>query len=414
MKCRFCNSKLEEPFLDLGQHPSANRLLSRKALAQINDKSLCEPKAPLRLLVCRNCWLVQLTDFKQPEALFTDSYLYYSSYAQSWVDHAKRYTDMAVERFSLSSNSWVVEIASNDGYLLQHFVELGIPCIGVDPAAEAAKDAKGRGVNTLVEFFSFDFSKNLVELKGNADLVLGNNVLAHVPNINDFIAGLGYLIKPTGIITMEFPHLAKLITLTQFDTVYDEHYFYFSLLTICKIFAHHGLRIFDVEELSTHGGSLRIFAQHAHHNSQPTNLSVERTLTMERELGLNDRKIYEQLQHNTAKIRNDFKALIDHTRKYGGGISAFGAAAKGNTFLNYCGVNHEQITLVADNSPAKQGRFLPGSHIPIVAEHELREMRPDLVLILPWNLREEIARRLSYVREWGGKFITCIPQVEIW
>jgi len=414
MTCRFCNAELEAPFLDLGMHPSANRLLNKGLLDQINDGSIIEPRSPLRLQVCQKCWLVQLSEFTQPDEIFTDEYVYFSSYAQSWVAHAKRYVDTVHKRFCLDANSWVVEVASNDGYLLQHFNENGIPCTGVDPAGNAAIEAEARGVETIVDFFSLEFATKLVEQRGKADLVLGNNVLAHVPTINDFVAGLHRLLKPSGVVTMEFPHLARLVELTQFDTIYDEHYFYFSLLAVQKIFLHHGLQIFDVEQLSTHGGSLRIFAKHVDNEALQITENVTAIIDMEKRLGIDQLTTYKALQQRSEAIRTDFRTFVDEAQAQGKTIAAFGAAAKGNTFLNYSEVEQGSISLVADDTPIKQGRYLPGSHISIVSEQDLRELRPDYVLILPWNFREEISEKLSYIREWDGKFVTCIPQVEIW
>jgi len=414
MTCRFCNAELDAPFLDLGMHPSANRLLNKGLLDQINSGPLVEPRTALRLQVCSNCWLVQLSEFTQPDEIFTDEYVYFSSYAKSWVEHARQYVDTVRKRFGLDSRSWVVEVASNDGYLLQHFIENGIPCTGVDPAGNAATEAEARGVETIVDFFSLGFATKLVEQRGKADLVLGNNVLAHVPTINDFVAGLHQLLKPSGVVTMEFPHLARLVELTQFDTIYDEHYFYFSLMAVQKIFLHHGLDVFDVEQLSTHGGSLRIFAKHVDNEDLSVSENVAAITAIEKSLGIDQLATYTALQQRSDAIRTEFKAFIGRAQAEGKSIAAFGAAAKGNTFLNYCVVGHDSIKLVADDTPIKQGRFLPGSHIPIVPEQELRELQPDYVVILPWNFREEIAGKLSYIREWDGKFVTCIPQVEIW
>jgi len=414
MTCQFCNSALDRPFLDLGMQPSANSLLSAAHLQNIKSGEYSEPVFPLRVIVCDSCWLVQLADFSSPEDLFTDDYVYYSSFSPSWVAHAKRYVDMITGRLGLNARSQVVEIASNDGYLLQHFVEKGIPCYGIDPAAKAANEAKKKGVTTIIDFFGEDAACKLVHTKGKADLILGNNVLAHVPAINDFVSGLGRLLNSTGVITMEFPHLAKLIENTQFDTIYDEHFFYLSLLSVQKVFAAHALTIFDVEEIPTHGGSLRIFAKHSANDSLPVSQNIRGVIEHEIRIGLNDVSTYEKLQKRAETIRTEFRILIDQEFSAGNSIAAFGAAAKGNTFLNFCGTGQEQISLVGDDTLAKQGRFLPGSHIPIVQEEQLCRFQPDLVLILPWNFKDDIIEKLGYIREWGGRFITCIPKVQIW
>jgi len=412
--CRFCNSELEKPFLDLGMQPSANSLLSETHLRKIKAGEFPEPVSPLRVLVCGDCWLVQLADFSSPQDLFTDDYVYYSSFSASWVAHARRYVEMITDRLGLDGGSQVVEIASNDGYLLQHFVASGIPCYGIDPAAKAAHEAKKKGIETIVDFFGKKTATQLADTRGKADLILGNNVLAHVPTINDFVAGLGQLLNATGVITMEFPHLAKLIENTQFDTIYDEHYFYLSLLSVQKIFAAHDLTVFDVEEIPTHGGSLRIFARHAGNKSLPESQNISSVIEHEKRVGLNTVATYEKLQKRVEAIRSEFHALIKKECSSGKKIVAFGAAAKGNTFLNYCDVGHEHISLVADDTLAKQGRFLPGSHIPIVPEEDLRKSKPNLVLILPWNFKDEIINKLGYIREWGGRFVTCIPRIQIW
>jgi len=414
MTCRFCNSSLGKPFLDLGMHPSANSLLSKSRLEKIRAGESPEPVSPLRVLVCDKCWLVQLADFSRPEDLFTDDYVYYSSFSPSWVAHAKRYVEMISDRLELNAGSQVVEVASNDGYLLQHFVAKKIPCYGIDPAAKAANEAQKKGIETVIDFFGRDVANQLATTRGKADLILGNNVFAHVPTINDFVSGLKQLLSASGVITLEFPHVAQLVKNNQFDTIYDEHFFYYSLLSVQKIMSSHGLTVFDVEEIPTHGGSLRIYAKHSENESHPISINVSNIVDHEIEVGLNKTETYKNIQKRSEDIRSEFRALIEREGVSGNKIAAFGAAAKGNTFLNFCDIGHEHISLVADDTLAKQGRFLPGSHIPIVPEDELCRSKPDVVLILPWNFKDDIISKLDYIRDWGGRFVTCIPKVQVW
>jgi len=407
MNCRFCQHPLARVFVDLGSQPSANRLLGPDQL------DLEEPQYPLRVYVCEKCLLVQIPAVHKADDMFTDAYVYFSSYAKSWVDHARRYVDMITRRCRLGPRSFVVEIASNDGYLLQHFMDKNIPCLGIDPAANCAKAATQKGVETRIDFFTAETAGMLVRERGQADLLLGNNVFAHVPDLNDFAAGLSILLKADGVMTLEFPHLARLIQNNQFDTIYDEHFSYFSFRVAGDVLAAHGLRVFDVEELPTHGGSLRLFACHAANQDQPTGSAVIAMLEFERKQGLAELAGYADFQQKVTTIRDDFLGLVSEEKAKGTRIAAFGAAAKGNTFLNYCGLGADDIDFVVDETPAKQGRFLPGSHIPIVQEQQIRDQKPGLIVILPWNFKSEIINKLEYTRAWGARFVTCIPEVGV-
>jgi hypothetical protein len=411
MHCRHCATETDLLLVDLGNQPSANKLPSAGELRAI-ENGIEEPMFPLRVYVCGNCYLAQLADFRRPETMFRSDYAYYSSYSGSWMDHARRYVDMVTERFGLSKDSFVVEVASNDGYLLRNFVANGVPCLGVDPAENCAERAKQHGVETIVDFFGTDLAKQLAAERGHADLVLGNNVLAHVPDINSFVAGLREIVAAHGVITLEFPHLARLLEYTQFDTIYDEHYSYLSLGAVSRIFEAQGLNVFDVEELPTHGGSLRVFGQRAD-AGRPVGAAVASVLDAESRMGLDSKGLYESFQAKVNKIRDDFLDLVQREKAAGKKIAAFGAAAKGNTFLNYCGVGTETIDFVVDDTPVKQGRYLPGSHIPVVPEDVLKREKPDLVIILAWNFAPELTKRLSYIAEWGGRVATAIPEVRV-
>ncbi len=407
MVCRFCGETLETKFIELSSQASANRFVSPDKLDQPEGKS------PLTTFVCNTCLLVQLAEEKSASDIFTADYAYYSAYASSWVEHARRYVDMAVDRFGLGRNSFVVEIASNDGYLLQHLVNRGIPCLGIDPAAQAAQDAQLRGVDTVVDFFNESLADKLVLEKKAADLLVGNNVLAHVPEINDFVRGISVLLKPQGVVTMEFPHVMKLIEDIQFDTIYDEHFSYFSFHTVKNIFAEHGLTLFDVEELPTHGGSLRIFGKKTEESKAKISTAVNRMQEKERTAGLDQIGGYLGLQKKVDDICRKFNEFLSDQRQSGKIVAAFGAAAKGNTFLNTCGVTADQIDFVVDDTPAKQGKYLPQSHIPIVSETIIRDVNPDYIIILPWNFKTEILKKLEYARDWGCQFVTCIPRLQI-
>ena len=392
--------------MDLGMSPIANSYLRPEQLARM------EPFYPLRCLVCSECFLVQLEEFESPEQIFSDDYAYFSSYSSSWVEHARGYVEMAIERFGLGADDRVVEIASNDGYLLQFFVERGVPSLGIEPAANTAEAARDRGVETLVRLFGTETAREVAAAR-RADLIVGNNVLAHVPDLNDFVAGMKELLGPGGAITMEFPHLERLIEERQFDTIYHEHFSYFSLLTARRVFAAHGLRIFDVDEIPTHGGSLRIYACHED-DQRATSEAVDALQAREERAGLTDIETYVSFGHAVQQEKRDVLESLIGLRNEGRTIAGYGAPAKGNTLLNFCGINTDFIEFTVDRSPQKQGRFLPGSHIPIRAPEEIPRARPDVVFILPWNLREEIMEQLRFVAEWGGRFLVRAPTLELY
>jgi SAM-dependent methyltransferase len=370
-----------------------------------------EPFYPLHVLVCDGCWLVQLGECQSPEHIFSDHYAYFSSYSDSWLEHARQYAMMAVNRFKLGRQSQVIEIASNDGYLLQYFVTTGIPVLGIDPAANVAEAARKRGVPTLVRFFGQATAGELVSQGTLADLLIGNNVLAHVPDLNDFVAGLKKTLKPEGVLSVEFPHLLRLIQENQFDTIYHEHFSYFSLLTVDKVFQGHGLCVFDVEELPTHGGSLRVFASHAGTRSPEPRVGV--VLAKEGTAGLNQIETYIGFGERVKAAKRGLLDFFISAKRGGKSIAAYGAPAKGNTLLNYCGVRTDFIDYTVDRSPHKQGLFLPGTHIPIFHPDQIRKTKPDFLLLLPWNLREEIMHQMACIRDWGGKFVVPIPEVRV-
>jgi ubiquinone/menaquinone biosynthesis C-methylase UbiE len=405
-KCRFCNDELKTTFVNLGTFPLSNSFLDEVSLTKK------EQFFPLHVFVCDNCFLVQLEEFENPEKIF-NNYAYFSSYSETWVIHAKNYVQDMIKQFDLKNNNFVVEIASNDGYLLQHFHNRNIPCLGIEPAENVAEVAKQKGIQTLVKFFGINTAKELVSQGKKADLLLGNNVLAHVPNINDFVEGMKIILKPNGIITMEFPHLMQLIDKNQFDTIYHEHFSYFSLYTVKKIFEYHGLKIFDVEELSTHGGSLRIYCTHAKNFTHIVNVTVNDLLERENEFGITQISTYTNFQKQIIKIKDDLCKFIISEVKSGKKIVCYGAAAKGNTLLNYCNIGLDQIDYVVDRNPYKQGRYLPGTHIPIKSPEEIQKTKPDYLLILPWNLQEEVMNQMNYIRDWGAKFVIPIPEVKI-
>jgi SAM-dependent methyltransferase len=403
--CRFCAAPLEDVFADLGMSPLANSYLSPE---RVNGM---EPFYPLRALVCSKCFLVQLEEFETPEQIFSD-YAYFSSYSSSWLDHCRRYAEQMTVRLGLNHESHVVEIASNDGYLLQFFHERQIPVLGIEPAANVAKVALQKGIPTLVEFFGVETATSLAS-DSAADLLLGNNVLAHVPDLNDFVAGMKTLLKPGGVITMEFPHLMRLVEENQWDTIYHEHFSYFSFLTVSSVFEKHGLRLFDVEKLPTHGGSLRIYGAHAEDEAKPETAAAQELRERERGAG------YEQLDTYLAygrRVQEDKRQILDFLidlKRQGLRIAGYGAPAKGNTLLNYCGVGPDFLDFTCDLNPNKQGHFLPGSHIPIRSPESLAEEKPDVVLILPWNLKDEIMEQLGHIREWGGRFAVRTPELTL-
>lgn len=403
--CRFCASPLEHTFADLGLSPLSNSYLRADQLNRM------EPFYPLHARVCGSCFLVQVEEFERPEEIF-GNYSYFSSYSSTWLRHASDFAAMAVERFHLNGKSRVIEIASNDGYLLQYFHQRGISVLGVEPAENVSAVARGKGIETLTRFFGVTTAKDLAKSERLGDLVVGNNVLAHVPDLNDFVAGLKLVLKPGGTISLEFPHLLRLIEENQFDTIYHEHFSYFSLWTVGKIFARHGLKIFDVEELPTHGGSLRIFACHAD-DKRPTGSSVSELINREVTAGITMLETYTGFGERVRETKRALLEFLIGVKRKGKTIVGYGAPAKGNTLLNYCGIGRDFLDFTADISPHKQNHFLPGTHIPILHPDMIRQARPDFVLILPWNLRDEITQQLAHVREWGGRFVVPIPRVEV-
>lgn len=408
MKCRHCQAELRLPFLDLGHAPPSNAYLTEAALRGP------ETWFPLRILVCESCWLVQTEDHAGREALFTDDYAYFSSFSSSWLAHSRRYVDAMIGRFGLSKDSMVAEIAANDGYLLQYVKEAGIACYGVEPTASTAQAARDRGIDIVQRFFGVELGDELTEAGRAADLIAANNVLAHVPDINDFVAGFAALLKPQGVATFEFPHLLRMVQEGQFDTVYHEHYSYLSLTAVSRIFTANGLSVFDVEHLGTHGGSLRVFAQRLDTGKHEVGAEVARTLDEEQRAGVAGTDFYARFQQQAERVKNDLLAFLVELRRGGKRIAAYGAAAKGNTLLNFAGVRPDLLPYVVDLNPAKQDKYLPGSHIPIVAEARLREDRPEYILILPWNLKTEVTEQLAYARhEWGAKLVTAIPSLSI-
>jgi SAM-dependent methyltransferase len=404
--CRFCKTPLNHIFVDLGVSPLANSYLKPEQLQKM------EPHYPLCVYVCDACHLVQLPEVQSPEEIFSD-YAYFSSFSDSWLKHAKDYTSLMINRFGFDSRSQVIEIASNDGYLLQYFKEKGVPVLGVEPAKNVAKAAQEAGIPTVVKFFGTQTARELVDEGKRADLMLGNNVLAHVPDINDFVAGMKIVLKPKGIITMEFPHLLRLMDENQFDTIYHEHYSYLSLLSVEKIFASHGLTLFDVEELPTHGGSLRIFARHTEDDSRPVGQRILDLRKKEDSSGLASLESYHSFNESVKETKRRILTFLIDAREKGKSIAAYGAPAKGNTLLNYCGIRSDFIDFTVDRSPHKQAHYLPGTHIPIYHPDKIRETRPDYLIILPWNLREEIMEQMSFIREWGGQFVVFIPEVKV-
>jgi hypothetical protein len=404
--CRFCGADLEVTFVDLGMSPLCQDHVKPEEMNQM------EPFYPLHAYVCKTCFLVQLEEFVSPSVIFND-YAYFSSYSESWLRHAKAYTELMVQRFGLNERSHVVEIASNDGYLLQFFMEKAIPVLGIEPASNVAEAAKKKGIPTVVKFFGENTAREIVDDNGKADLLLGNNVLAHVPDINDFVSGMKLMLKPEGIITMEFPHLMRLVAENQFDTIYHEHFSYLSLTTVEKIFAAHGLTLFDVEELPTHGGSLRIYARHGGNTSRPVSLRVFELLNREKTEGLLQLAYYLSFGEKVKETKRKLLEFLIEIKREGKSVSGYGAPGKGNTLLNYCGIRTDFIDYTVDRNPHKQGNFLPGTHIPIYHPDKIRETRPDYVLILPWNLKTEIMAQISYIRDWGGQFVVPIPEVRV-
>jgi len=408
MHCRFCKTPLEHVFIDLFNSPASNSFLT--------DEQLNEPETfyPLKVYTCQKCFLVQVDEYKKSDAIFDSNYVYFSSYSTSWLKHASDYADKMVDRFGFDSNSQVMEIASNDGYLLQYFLAKGIKVFGIEPTANTAEVAIEKGIKTVVEFFGSDLADrfaNTWDLK--ADLLLGNNVLAHVPDIVDFVGGMKIILADNGVITMEFPHLMQLVDNNQFDTIYHEHFSYLSFHTVKQIFEAAGLVMFDVEELPTHGGSLRIYAKHAENETHAITANVQSLLDKEYTKGMNGLEYYNNFTQRALKVKMDLWEFLLAQKKAGKKVAAYGAAAKGNTLLNYCGVKNDLLDFVVDANPHKQNKFMPASHIPVKVEDYLKAEKPDYVIILPWNLKEEITHQLAYIKEWGGQFVVPIPAVAV-
>jgi 2-polyprenyl-3-methyl-5-hydroxy-6-metoxy-1,4-benzoquinol methylase len=407
MKCRFCNATLENIFIDLVNSPASNSFLKEEEL------NAPEVFYPLKVYTCHNCFLVQVDEYKKSDNIFNNEYVYFSSYSKSWLNHARKYCDMMTSRFQLNSNSRVVEIASNDGYLLQYFVENRIPVLGIEPTSNTARVAVEKGIETIIDFFGRRLAGHLTSKGIKADVLLGNNVLAHVPGLRDFVGGMKILLKDDGVITMEFPHLMQLVDNNQFDTIYHEHFSYLSFNTVKKIFEAEQLEIFDVEELSTHGGSLRIFAKHMEDSSKNVSQNVQKLLQAEVSKGMMSLTYYSDFTQRALGVKLDLLQFLTEQKRVGKKVAAYGAAAKGNTLLNYCGVKNDMISYVVDANPNKQNMYLPGSHIPVVNEEVLKNDKPDYVIIFPWNLKEEISTQLSYIKEWNGRFVVPIPKLNV-
>ncbi len=406
-KCRFCNAPLTHTFVDLGMQPLCEDFVKPERLNQM------EPHYPLHAYVCDKCFLVQLEEFVSPSRIYSD-YLYFSSYSDSWLAHAKEYTRLMIEKFNLNNKSLVAEIASNDGYLLQYFKEKNIPVLGIDPAENAARIAiNEKGINTEMIFFGSESAKNLKSIYGQPDLIIGNNVLAHVPDINDFIKGMKIFLKPGGVITMEFPHLKKLINENQFDTIYHEHFSYLSFYTTNEIFKHHGITLWDVEELTTHGGSLRIYGKHSEDKTKPVNENVRNLIDRELKEGVKTIAYYINFTEKVKKTKRQILEFFVQAKNENKVIVGYGAPGKGNTLLNYCGIRTDFLDYTVDINPAKHNHYLPGTLIPIFEPEKIRETKPDYVFILPWNLKDEIIVQHDYIREWGGKFVIPVPELTI-
>ena len=405
--CRFCTAPLSLSLADLGMSPPSN------SYVKAEDQNRMERFYPLHAWVCEKCFLVQLEEFETPEHIFSDDYAYFSSFSDSWLAHSKAYVEMMTKRFGLGKQSFVVEIASNDGYLLQYFVQQGVPVLGIEPAANCAAAAEKKGVPSLVKFFGTRTAAELVAQDRKADLILGNNVLAHVPDLNDFVAGIALALKPGGVVTMEFPHLLRLLLENQFDTIYHEHFSYISFVVAERVFAKHGLTLFDVDEIPTHGGSLRIYARHAANTKLAVTEKVSDLRARERAAGLERAETYQSFAEQVRATKRSLLKFLIQAKEQGKRVVGYGAPAKGNTLLNYCGVRSDLLEFTVDRSPHKQGRFLPGVHIPILAPEAIAQARPDYVLILPWNLKDEIVAQLAGIRSWGGRFVVPIPETRV-
>lgn len=405
--CRFCQTSLKQTFVDLGMSPISNAFLKPEQLNQ------AEKFYPLHAYVCENCFLVQLEEFETPDAIFSDDYAYFSSYSETFLRHAENYTQMMRERFGFNSESFVVEIASNDGYLLQYFKKQGVKVLGIEPAANVVRVAESKGIPSWVNFFGTTTAQEIVRQKKQADLLIGNNVLAHVPDINDFVAGMKQALKPNGIFTMEFPHLLKLMEFNQFDTIYHEHYSYLSFLTVENIFAFHGLTLFDVEAIPTHGGSLRIYGKHDSNSNYQVTERLNNFRKKEIQAQLNKIDTYLEFSEKVRSTKRQLLQFLIKIKSQGQTIVGYGAPAKGNTLLNYCGIGIDFIDYTVDRSPHKQGLFLPGTHIPIYHPDKISETRPDYVVILPWNIKDEIMEQMAHIKDWGGQFLIPIPKTEV-
>lgn len=408
MKCRHCQTDLSFTLIDLGSAPPSNAYLNQQAL------KAPEKYYPLKVLVCTTCWLTQTEDYTNADELFSSEYAYFSSYSTSWLKHAEQYVSDIINRFDLDHNSHIIEIAANDGYLLQYFKTRGIPCLGVEPTKSTANVARSKGIQIIEEFFGKTLALKLSSENKLADLIVANNVLAHVPDINDFVAGFSFILKPKGIATFEFPHLLNMVSENLFDTIYHEHYSYLSLIAVKRIFEKNGLSVFDVEEIPTHGGSLRVYAQRIDADSFNVSERVKAMLEREQAAGVNRIDFYKDFQINANRITNNFVDFLMQKHRLGKSVAGYGAAAKGNTLINYAGIRPHLLNYVVDRNPAKQGKYLPGSRIPIFDEDYLKEHQPDFVVILAWNLGAEIFNQLAYIREWGGNFVMAVPALKIY
>lgn len=406
-RCRFCGSPLQHTFVDLGMQPLCESYIGPDQLNQM------EPFYPLHTYVCDNCFLVQLEEYVAPEEIFSE-YAYFSSYSEAWLKHAKNYVEMITDKLELNEKSQVVEVGSNDGYLLQYFAQRGIPVLGVEPAANVAEVAIRKGIPTIVKFFGLETASELATEKKHADLLIGNNVLAQVPDLNGFVESLKILLQPIGVITMEFPHLMRLMDGNQFDTIYHEHFSYFSFFTVEKVFAAHGLTIFDVEELPTHGGSLRIYARHSEDISKPVTLHVDELRAKEEAEGFTNLEKYFSFAEKVKETKRNLLDFLINLKRNKKSIVGYGAPGKGNTLLNYCGIRADFLDYTVDRNPHKQGKFLPGTHIPIFHPDKIKETRPNYVLILPWNIKEEIMDQMSHIGKWDGRFVVPIPEVRVY
>jgi C-methyltransferase-like protein/putative zinc binding protein/methyltransferase family protein len=407
MQCRFCKTELKHVFIDLLNSPASNSFL--------NAEQLNEPEIfyPLKVYICHNCFLAQVDEYKKSDAIFNNDYAYFSSYSASWLKHAENYCNQMVERFGFNDKSLMVEIASNDGYLLQYFKQKNIPVLGIEPTANTAKVAIDKGINCIIDFFGVRLATELASKNIKADLLLGNNVLAHVPDIVDFVNGMKIILKDNGVVTMEFPHLMQLINNNQFDTIYHEHFSYLSFYTVKKIFEASNLEMFDVDELTTHGGSLRIYAKHKSDEAKPVSANVNKMIQKEQDAGMKGLEYYGKFQQKSFSIKLDLLDFLVHQKKLHKKVAAYGAAAKGNTLLNYCGIKNDLVEFVVDRNPHKQNKWLPASHIPVVSEEYLKKEKPDFIIIFPWNLKEEIMEQLAYSKTWGATFVIPIPQMQL-